>query len=300
MFDGEGSLGLGSGIWNIVASDAKGNSLGIEIETGSLTLTNGGVINAATVGEGNAGRVEIRARDSILFDGESSLGLGSGIYSAVFLEAKGNSLGIEIETDSLTLTNGASINAETESTGMAGDVDIHATTFIQLNQGSSIRASATASGQAGNLMVETGHLSVQDGAEVNVSSEVGQAGNLTIAADSIILNYGTISAETAKSDAAGGANISLDDLNLLLLENESLISASALDQANGGNVTIDSTFIIALPPTGTEGSDIIANAVQGNGGRVSVTTQGLFDIAFRPQRTPLNDITVSSQFGLDG
>jgi len=87
---------------------------------------------------------------------------------------------------------------------------------------------------------------------------------------------------------------------LLLLENESLISASALADANGGNVTIDSTFIVALPPTGAAGSDIIANAVQGNGGRVSVTTQGLFDIAFRPQRTPLNDITVSSEFGLDG
>jgi large exoprotein involved in heme utilization and adhesion len=141
---------------------------------------------------------------------------------------------------------------------------------------------------------------VNEGAQVTVSSPQGQAGNLTLAADSIVLNQGTIFAETGISSAQGGANISLNDLNLLFLENESLISASALDQANGGNVTIDSTFIIALPPTGAEGSDIIANAVQGNGGRVTVTTQGLFDIAFRPQRTPLNDITVSSEFGLDG
>ncbi|MCA1995440.1 MAG: S-layer family protein, partial [Coleofasciculus sp. S288] len=122
-----------------------------------------------------------------------------------------------------------------------------------------------------------------------------------ISANSLTVNRGTLSAETAKSDAAeGGANITLSNLEFLWMENESLISASALSNANGGNVTIDSTFIVATPPTGSEGSDIIANAVEGNGGRVDVTTQGLFGIQFRPRRTPKNDITVSSTFGLSG
>jgi large exoprotein involved in heme utilization and adhesion len=82
--------------------------------------------------------------------------------------------------------------------------------------------------------------------------------------------------------------------------NESLISANALNQANGGNITIDSRFIVATPPQGPEGSDITANAFRGNGGRVSVNTQGLFGIQFRPLRTPKNDITVTSEFGLAG
>jgi large exoprotein involved in heme utilization and adhesion len=144
-------------------------------------------------------------------------------------------------------------------------------------------------------------MSVTDGAQVTVSSPQGQAGNLNITANSLTLNRGTISAETAKSDAAeGGANIALSNLDFLRMDNESLISASALDTANGGNVTIDSTLIVATPPTGPEGSDIIANAEQGNGGRVNITTQGLFGIEFRPQRAPKNDITVSSTFGLSG
>jgi large exoprotein involved in heme utilization and adhesion len=84
------------------------------------------------------------------------------------------------------------------------------------------------------------------------------------------------------------------------MDNESLISANALDQANGGNITIDSTFVVATPPTGPKGSDITANAVRGNGGRVNITTQGQFGIEFRPQLTPKNDITVSSEFGLTG
>jgi large exoprotein involved in heme utilization and adhesion len=143
-------------------------------------------------------------------------------------------------------------------------------------------------------------MTVSDGAQVTVSSPSGQAGNLTIQANSVHLNQGTLLAETGKSGFEGGANITLNDLDLLRLDNESLISANAFDQANGGNITIDSTFIVATPPTGSNGSDITANAVEGNGGRVIITTQGLFGIQFRPQRTPKNDITVSSQFGLTG
>lgn len=65
-------------------------------------------------------------------------------------------------------------------------------------------------------------------------------------------------------------------------------------------MAIDSTFIVVPSPEGPEGSDITANAAEGRGGRVSITTQGLFGIEFRPQLTPDNDITVSSDIGLDG
>ncbi|MEB3210590.1 MAG: S-layer family protein, partial [Leptolyngbyaceae bacterium] len=41
-------------------------------------------------------------------------------------------------------------------------------------------------------------------------------------------------------------------------------------------------------------------AVQGNGGNIQITTQGIFGLEFRPQLTPENDITASSQFGLSG
>jgi large exoprotein involved in heme utilization and adhesion len=82
--------------------------------------------------------------------------------------------------------------------------------------------------------------------------------------------------------------------------NESLISANATGNANGGNITIDSQFIIATSPRGSQGSDIVANAFRGNGGIVNITTQNLFGIRFRPIRTPKNDITANSQFGAAG
>ena len=150
------------------------------------------------------------------------------------------------------------------------------------------------------MTINTGTLLVQAGAQVSVGSFQGQAGNMTILANRVYLNRGNLFAVTAKSDAQGGANITLKGLDLLRMDNESLISANALNLANGGNITIDSTLIVATPPTGRNGSDITANAGKGNGGAVNVTTQGLFGIQFRPRLTPKNDITVSSDFGVNG
>jgi large exoprotein involved in heme utilization and adhesion len=67
------------------------------------------------------------------------------------------------------------------------------------------------------------------------------------------------------------------------------------EPGNGGNITINAPVI-----AGFENSDIIANAVQGNGGNIQITTQGIFGLEFRPQLTPENDITASSQFGVNG
>jgi large exoprotein involved in heme utilization and adhesion len=191
------------------------------------------------------------------------------------------------------------ISASTE-TGTAGDVTVNATESVQLSGTGGLSVEATDGGTAGDLIVETGEMTVRDGAQVTVSSPRGQAGNLTIIANSLVLNRGALAAETGKSSAEGGANITLSSLDFLLMSNESLISANALEAANGGNINIDSQFIVALPPQEQKGSDIIANAVRGNGGRVNITTQGLFGIEFRLALTPLNDITASSEFGIAG
>ena len=84
--------------------------------------------------------------------------------------------------------------------------------------------------------------------------------------------------------------------NLTLRDNSS-ISTQALENANGGNINIDSGFVIAVPGGN---SDIIANALSGNGGRIEISTQGLLGIESQEELTLGNDISASSEFGLDG
>jgi large exoprotein involved in heme utilization and adhesion len=230
----------------------------------------------------------------------------SGLFASTD-EGTGDAGDIRITTRQLLVRDGAVVSVLTNSTGKGGNLRVNASEEVQLigtsadgRVPSGLFVNATVGSTAGNLTVETGQISVRDGAQVRVSSPTGQAGNMTIMADSLTLNRGRLFAETGKSTAEGGANITLQDLDLLRMDNESLISANALEDANGGNVTISSTFIVATPPKGSRGSDITANAVRGNGGRVNITTQGLFGIEFRPKLTPNNDITASSEFGIAG
>ncbi|MEN9566569.1 MAG: hypothetical protein RLZZ69_1765, partial [Cyanobacteriota bacterium] len=150
--DGFGNEGIASGVFSNVSSEnAVGNAGEIKITTDDLTITNGGVVNSVTFGEGNAGKVIINATDSILIDGEVEDPLfNNGIFSGIDSKAKGNSGGIEISTDNLTVTNGGRINAGTFGQGDPGKITINASNFVYLD-GSRIEnlVQQTAKGNSG-------------------------------------------------------------------------------------------------------------------------------------------------------
>ena len=87
----------------------------------------------------------------------------------------------------------------------------------------------------------------------------------------------------------------------IILRDNSFISAQAFNDANGGNLTIDTSFIVALPSNG-DGNDLIASAERGDGGNINITAEALLGIEER-LATPgngTNDIDASSQLGLSG
>ena len=115
-----------STIFNIVGSEAVGNAGGINITTGSLSLTTGAQLATSTLGQGDAGSVNINARDTVSFDGVRSNKFTSGAFSTVEFEAVGNAGGINVTTGSLSLTTGAQLAADTLGQGDAGSVNINA------------------------------------------------------------------------------------------------------------------------------------------------------------------------------
>jgi large exoprotein involved in heme utilization and adhesion len=122
-------------------------------------------------------------------------------------------------------------------------------------------------------------------------SATGNAGTMNITANSIQLN--NQASLIAKTVSGEGGNITLVARDLIFLHRNSLISAEAFSgKGNGGNITIDPPFVI-----GSKNSDIVADAFGGNGGNINITAQSIIGLKFRPIRTPLNDITASSQFG---
>ncbi len=67
-------------------------------------------------------------------------------------------------------------------------------------------------------------------------------------------------------------------------------SSSFRSTGNAGNIRINTASLVAIP---NENSDIRANSVNVRGGNVTINTSGLFGIQFRPQDTPLSDITAT-------
>ena len=98
IFDGVTSEGDPSSATSRVNSDGEGNAGGVTIDATNLTLTNGGRIDASTLGKGNAGSVEITATGEIFFDGATSEGDLSSATSRVNSDGEGNAGGVIISS----------------------------------------------------------------------------------------------------------------------------------------------------------------------------------------------------------
>lgn len=257
-----------------VENQGQGNGGNIEIFANSLDVLNVGQIIAGTEGIGNGGNIVLNIRGLAIFDGERIEETGrvrSSALSFVGENAQGSSGNLEISVGSLEITNGAGLDVSTLGNGSAGNVIINADDYVRLNRGD-IRAESLSSRSAGNLAITAGTLFLENTSFLSTSTD----------------------------NAVNGGNISLMIDNLLLLRDRVDIRATAgnlVTGGNGGNISITTPFIIAIS---TENSDIVANAFEGSGGKVNITAQGVFGIEPRPMRTPLSDITASSQSGVSG
>ena len=222
---------------------------------------------------------------------------------------------ITLNVNSLEVTSGGQLVTTTFSSGEAGNITVNAAESITLSGGDSTylnqpsqfhpatpvsglfsNTNPDSTGNGGTVEVNTTYLTISDGAEVSVGSEgAGDAGNLGVTSRHLLLDSrGVLRATTSSGE---GGNIELQEQDLILMRRNSEISTEARGSGNGGDITIDADFIVAVP---LEDSDIVADAFEGNGGNIRITTQGIYGLEYRPRRTPQSDITASSDFGVDG
>jgi large exoprotein involved in heme utilization and adhesion len=249
------------------------------------------------LGTGKGGTLSVTASDSVEVIGESANGrFPSGLFSGT--EGEGDGGDLTIATGRL-LVQGALVSARTLGTGEGGTLSVTASDSVEVigrsangQFPSTLTAQTTGAGKARDLTIATQQLTIRDGAEVNVSStSSGIAGVLRVEADAIRLdNQGKISADTS----GGGGNINLSTGDLILRRGSSISTNARGGDITGGNITIDTDNLVAVPK---EDSDISANATAGIGGRVIVNAIGIFGTQFRLQDTPLSDITATSELG---
>ncbi|HEY9608112.1 filamentous hemagglutinin N-terminal domain-containing protein [Allocoleopsis sp.] len=228
-----------SRVENQLDQNALGNAGSIEITSGSLFLSNGASLNASIRGEGNGGKVIIRARDTISLD-------GSFILSRVEPNAEGNSGGIDITTGILSLVNQAGLSATTHGKGNAGQVMIRASDRISMTDESFVnsRVASNRDSQSGGIVISTQTLSLTNKASLNANVDKDSHGN------------------------AGDIDITTDSLSL---SNGASLNANTGGVGNGGKVIIRASDTISLDG-GFISSRVEPNAV-GNSGGIDITTR---------------------------
>jgi filamentous hemagglutinin family protein len=301
--------GIGSALYTAASLDGSAKGGDLAIATDKLIARDGAQIGADTYGIGSAGIITVQADESVLLSGTSVDNIPAALGTFVQLGATGSGSQLNLETQQLTIEDGAQLITATLGDGSGATLTAKSS-LIELKGTASAISSAvllvpdapTPTGDGGEINLETGQLSISDGAQVTVSNEgLGDAGDINIVSPFIELSdRGQIIAETAFGEG-GNINLQIDDT--LTMRNNSLISAQAFNNANGGNVNIDANFIVAFPnQIDGNGSDIIASAAEGNGGRITINTESLLGIEARKavDNNQTNDIDASSDFGLDG
>ncbi|HEY9878648.1 MAG TPA: filamentous hemagglutinin N-terminal domain-containing protein [Leptolyngbyaceae cyanobacterium] len=268
-----------------------GNAGEISIMGGSLLVSNGGGLVSSSDGGigGTAGKITIQVDQLTLQDALISTNTDSA----------SNAGAIDITTRDLTLEN-ARISSSTTSTGAAGSVIVRQADQISLTN-STIATTATFPGSTAGSVILSGNYLVANNSDITASSPQGQAGDLDLTLTTLRLNNSQLLAETGLELGFQGADINLQGLNLLFMENGSLISAEAFDNATGGNIRINMPDGFVIAAAGQD-SDIVANAFFGRGGNIDITALGIynFELGRAVPGNGSNSIDASSRFGTNG
>ncbi len=244
LFDGGGisvdnTIGIGNG-----------GSIQLDINN-LLSLTNNATIASDTNSSGNAGSVHITA-------GELEL---STSHISSFSTGSGQSGNITIDSDRVSLNDGATISTETSAdtrSNLVSNISINSN-YLLLENNSAISTRATNIADAGtiNLMIN---------------------GNLHAIDNSYIIS---------ESNQSGGGEIMIIADGIMQLENSRISTSVSLGGGNGGNVTINPTIILLKQAV------ITANANQGRGGNINIGGNHVI-------QSPDTQIQASSRVNIDG
>jgi large exoprotein involved in heme utilization and adhesion len=234
-----------SGIWSFSrSSEADAGQAGnIKIEARQLTLKEGGIINSGTFGPGKGGAIIIVITDALTLQSLSYISANSQGKQA----HAGQAGEIEITARQLKLLNGAQIGSGTGGTGEGNSIIII------------VDEALTISGRDKN-----GNNSGIWSSSASNKANAGNAGTISVTANTIDLKDGGVIATSANN--ASGGNIEITNSNLLHLQAGAITTDVKNGQGNGGEIHIHKPVLAIL-----NNSEILTKADQGWGGGIDIT-----------------------------
>jgi filamentous hemagglutinin family protein len=274
--------GVSKGVFAVTTITAstfgQGNAGNVNVNTQTLSIKDSGSINTTSHNRGNSGDLTINATKLVELNGGNSI-KSADLNSSVLPE---------------TTVIGRLLRLPQIPTGNAGNITIN-TPSLKVSDLGNISVRNAGTGSAGKLQINANSIFLENVGRLVARSNSGNGGNIVIQANSLQLHDRSLITTNASGGGGNGGNITLNLRDLLMMRRGSQIDTESLSLGNGGNITINSPIIASF-----ENSDINANSIQGNGGNIEITTQGIFGLKYRNELTPESDITASSKFGVNG
>ncbi len=226
------------------STDGAGAGGDLKINTRRLIVRDGAQIQASTLGKGQGGTLNVNASESVEVIGtgittETGLPFTSGLLASSGIEGfpfkpEGAGGDLTINTEQLTVRDGAEVSVGSIDSGDAGNLEVTARSIFLDNQGK--LTAATASGQGGNISLQ--------------------------GLDSLLLHRQSEISTTAGGTGDGG-DITINSDIIALLE-KSKIAANAF-QGRGGNIQITTQGLFVSPD-----SEITASSELGVDGAIEI------------------------------
>lgn len=279
---------INSAILSQVEQEAEGNPGYINIDAGSLSMTDLAEISTSIFGKGkedlteiprntfdktNPGNIFIKVKDNISLTDQST------IRSVVEAGGAGNGGDIDIQTASLNINNGAQVATGIfqrqgklpGGKGKGGNIQVNASEEVNISGVSSVKLPLSASNplDKSNLLqtegISSGLLTITE------VGALGTAGNIIVDTKTFQISDGGV--VNAKTENTGdGGNITITT-NIFEAQNGGQVLTTAFDSGKAGNITINATDRINL--TGSDstqpdrferlGGNIVANDVPFSG-----------------------------------
>jgi filamentous hemagglutinin family protein len=245
--------------------------------TNSITMSDLSTLSNTLSGEGTIGDIVLTANSRISLD-------YSLVESPLAQTGVGNAGGINITTESLSLTNSGQLVSFTSGRGNAGSITINARGIVLIDgyrgdfsSGIYNFVDSTGIGNGGEINITTGAFSLINSALlISYTGGQGDAGNTTIAADSFsVANGGQLNALTFEQGRAGNVNImvrnvaSFDGVDIFGTPSSILtgVVEGALGDAGDLSITAGSLFL-------TNGATLSASTLgQGDAGNINLTVR---------------------------
>jgi filamentous hemagglutinin family protein len=264
------------------AQEGTGNAGSVQVTAReSLTLLAGGSVLSNTFTSGNAGSISVTAGD-VVIDNRGSNG-GTTVIASNAYGTVGNAGAVTVDVArSLSLLDGGEISSSTFSQGnarsvtiRAGSIFMDAKEYTRFSTGI-FSVAEDGSGNAGSVDIATrGDIVMLNGADILSSTRTaGAAGSVRISAANLLVdgagNFSSISSNSNPGASGDAGTVDVEVAGSIVLRDGASIGSGTFSSGNAGAVRVRAGDITL------SGGDITSQANEGTGraGTVDVAASG--------------------------